>query len=73
MKRKKQLRGISLLASSSCMASLALASPFACCSRVTFREPPDPPPPPRMKSLLEGYSGIRNFNAIAGSPVVECE
>ena len=23
--------------------------------------------------LLEGYSGIRNFNAIAGSPVVECE
>ena len=28
---------------------------------------------PQMKSLLAGYRGIRNFNAIAGPPVVECK
>ena len=39
-KWKKRLRGISLLASSSCMVPIALASPLTCCSRVTFRDSP---------------------------------
>ena len=40
LKWKKRLRGISLLASCSCMAPIAFASPLACCSRVTFRNSP---------------------------------